>query len=148
MEVEEESGSTAQDGVDFAGDSGSWQAIFKQEFMWVSQYITVLKYTIERYSYLWHDRISGNFANFPTSIANIFVAYSSYELETCYDYPVIILLEFQAPPISCVGVVSVHTTCGQKFAVLFLWFDGHQFWQEAIYSFKHRICEAGGLLCP
>jgi len=33
VEMEEESGSTAQDGVDFAGDSGSWQAIFKQEFM-------------------------------------------------------------------------------------------------------------------
>jgi len=33
VEVEEESVSTAQDGVDFTGNSGSWQAIFKQEFM-------------------------------------------------------------------------------------------------------------------
>ena len=39
------------------------------------------------------------------------------------------------------GVVSAHTTCGQKLAVLYFQFDSHYFWQEAIYSFKHGICE-------
>ena len=56
--------------------------------------------------------------------------------------------EFQAPPISCMGVASAHTTRGQKSAVLYLHFDGHHFWQEATYSFKHGICEAEGLMCP
>ena len=61
----------------------------------------------------------------------------------CYTHQ-----EIQAPAISCVGVASVHTTCGRKLAVLYLWFDGYYFWQEAIYSFKHGICEAEGLMCP
>ena len=40
----------------------------------------------------------------------------------------------------------VHTTHGPKSAILYLRFDGHHFWQEAIYSFKRRICEAEGLM--
>ena len=35
--------------------------------------------------------------------------------------------EFQAPPISCVGVASAHTTRGRKSAVLDLRFDSHHF---------------------
>ena len=35
--------------------------------------------------------------------------------------------KFQAPPISCVGVASAHTTHGRKSAVLYLRFDGHHF---------------------
>ena len=56
--------------------------------------------------------------------------------------------EFQAQLISCVGVgvMSTHTTHGQKLAVLFLQLDGHHFWQEATYSFKLGICEAEGLM--
>ena len=50
-------------------------------------------------------------------------------------------------PISCVGVMSTHTTHGRKSAVLYLWFDGHHFWQEDTYSFKNGICEAEGLIC-
>ena len=61
----------------------------------------------------------------------------------CYTHQ-----EFQAPIISGVGVASTHTTCGQKSAILYLWFDGHHFWQEAIYSFKRGICEVEGLMCP
>ena len=56
--------------------------------------------------------------------------------------------EFQAPPISYVGVASAHTTHGRKSAILYPQFDGHHFWQEAIYSFKGGICEAEGLMCP
>jgi len=52
----------------------------------------------------------------------------------CYSH-----WEFQAPPISCVGVTSTHTTHGWKLAVLYLWFDAHRFWQKAIYSFKRGI---------
>ena len=35
--------------------------------------------------------------------------------------------EFQAPPISCVGVASTHTTRGRKSVILYLRFDGHHF---------------------
>jgi len=35
--------------------------------------------------------------------------------------------EFQALPMSCVGMVSAHTTRGRKLAVLYLQFDSHHF---------------------
>jgi len=87
----------------------------------------------------------------PLVILKWFWFYSSYELETRYDYPTIILLHsirIPSPAISCVGVASTHTTHGWKSAVLCLRFDSHHFWQEAIYSFKCGICEAEGLICP
>ena len=56
--------------------------------------------------------------------------------------------EFQASLISCVGVASAHTTRGWKLVVLYLRFDNHHFWQEAIYNFERGICEAEGLICP
>jgi len=44
-------------------------------------------------------------------------------------------------PISYVGVASARTTHGRKSAVSYLRFDGHHLGEEAIYSFKHGICE-------
>ena len=48
----------------------------------------------------------------------------------------------------CLRVTSTHTTCGWKLAVLYLWFDCHRFWQEAIYSYKRGINDVEDRVCP
>ena len=78
------------------------------------------------------------------------IRYSSYELETRNDYPMIILLHllrFLSPAHFLYGRGKVHTctTHGRKSAVLYLRFDGHHFWQEVVYIFKCRILKQKAL---
>ena len=63
---------------------------------------------------------------------------------------IILLYLLRIPsPVHCLcGCGEHNTTHGQKWAILYLRFDGHHFWQEAIYGFKRLSMALNGYLQP